>query len=113
MRSYYQILAMVPMVAHPVIGVSPVSCGDEAVLALLRKEGAPSLRADFPLDQFASVRRLEIVAPVASVCTFRLVLVRDRFLRHLGLCDRTIQPEAMDGRGTSRISRHALEQSTS
>ena len=84
-----------------------------SVSGLLRKEGAPTLRVDFPVDQLAGVWRLETAAPVASVRTFRHTLVRDRFLRHLGLCDRPIQPEAIDGRGTSRIGRHALEQNAS
>jgi hypothetical protein len=67
-----------------------------AVSGLLRKKGAPALRADFPLDQFAGVRRLKIVTPVAALCIFRLILVRGRFLSHLGLRGRRIQPEAVD-----------------
>jgi hypothetical protein len=84
-----------------------------AASGLLRKEGAPALRADFPLDHFAGVRRLEIVTPVAALCTFRLILVRDRVLRHLGLCGRKTQAEAMDDRSAKPIGRHAPEKNTS
>ena len=84
-----------------------------AVSGLLRKEGAPALRADFPLDQFAGVRRLEIATPVAALCALRLILVRDRFLRHLGLGNRKIQAEAMDDCSANPIGRSAPEKNTS
>jgi hypothetical protein len=79
-----------------------------AVSGLFRKEGTPALRADFPIDQFAGVRRLKIGTPVAALWTFRLILIRDRVLSHLGLCDRKIRPEAVDDRSTSPTGRHAL-----
>jgi hypothetical protein len=43
--------------------------------ALFRKERAPALRADFSINHFAGVRRLEGAAAVAALRTFRLVLV--------------------------------------
>ena len=72
-----------------------------AASGLFRKEGAPALRTDCPLDRFAGVRRLEKVTPIAALCTFRLILVRDRVLRHLGLCGRKIRPEALNDRSAT------------
>jgi hypothetical protein len=78
-----------------------------------RKEGAPALRADYPLNRFAGARRLEKATPVAALCVFRLVLVRDRVLGHLGLRGGKIRPEALDDRSTYAIGHRAPEKNTS
>jgi hypothetical protein len=82
------------------------------VSGFFRKEGAPALRADLSIDSFAGARRLEKVTPITALCTFRLILVRDCVLRHLGLCDRKIRPEASNDRSTNPIGRHAPEKNT-
>jgi hypothetical protein len=84
-----------------------------AASGLCREEGAPALRADFPLNQFAGVRRLKRTTPVAALWTFRLILVPDGLLRDLTLCDGKIRAEALDDRSTNSIGSRAPEKNTS
>lgn len=77
--------------------VSATGLSAERISGLLHEQRAPTLCADFSVDQFATVRRLETRAPVAALHIFGLILVSDGFLRHLGLCAGSIQPEAVGG----------------
>jgi hypothetical protein len=81
--------------------------------AALSKERAPALRAHFPLNHFAGIRRLEKATSVAALCTFRLILVRDRVLTNLALCGGKIRSEDLDDRTTNGIGRHTPEENTS
>jgi hypothetical protein len=51
---------------------------------------APALRADFPFNRCAAVRRLKQFALVALLVAFRRVLVRGLLLRHLAFCCRRL-----------------------
>jgi len=80
---------------------------------LCRKERAPTLRANGPVNHFAGARRLEKATSIAALWAFRLILVRDRVLGHLGLCGGNIRTDAADNRCTDSICRQASKKSTS
>ena len=83
-----------------------------AASGLCREERAPALRAHFPFNHFARIRRLEKTTSVAALRTLRLVLVRDRALGNLALSDGRIRLNALDERRTHGIGRHASEENT-